>query len=136
MKRLDSLIRVRQWQLDESRRHVAELEDAIERTRQRIRNLDTEIANEGRVADQAGPGSGFASYAAGVRDRRAKLAATVDTLGAELAQAQEQVAEAFQELKKFELVQEARRQRERDVSARREQFALDEMASARHRPAV
>jgi len=136
MKRLDSLIRVRQWQLDESRRHVAELEASIERTNERIRALDGNIEAEGRLADQAGPGSGFASYAAGVRERRRKLIATIETLGAELAQARETVAEAFQELKKFELVQESRRVRERAVAARREQFSLDEIAAARHRPSA
>lgn len=135
MKRLDSLIRVRQWQLDESRRHVAELEASIERTQARIRSLDSTIENEGRVADLAGPASGFAAYAANVRERRAKLVATVATLTAELAQAQSLVAEAFQELKKFELVQEARHQRDREIAARREQFALDEMAASRHRSA-
>lgn len=134
MKRLDSLIRVRQWQLDESRRHVAELEASIERTQARIRSLDGNIETEGKLADQAGPGNGFAAYAAGVRERRRKLAETLETLGAELAQARDLVAEAFQELKKFELVQESRRTRERAGAARREQFTLDEIAAARHRP--
>ena len=133
MKRLDTLIRMRQWQLDESRRSVAELEASIERTRARIATLDSNIESEGRVADEAGPGAGFATYAAGMRERRRKLAATLDTLGAELLQARELVSEAFQELKKFELVQESRRQRDREVSSRREQFGLDEIAALRHR---
>ena len=97
-------------------------------------DADRHYADVFRLADQAGPGSGFASYAASVRERRRKLLATLETLDAELAQARETVADAFHELKKFELVQESRRVRDRAVAARREQFALDEMAAARHRP--
>ncbi|MFN4087633.1 MAG: flagellar FliJ family protein [Alphaproteobacteria bacterium] len=133
MKRLDMLIRARQWQLDERRRQVADLEVSVDLTLARIRSLDSSIDSEARLADQVGPGAGFAAYAAGVRERRSKLVATLETLEAELAQARDLVAEAFQDLKKFELVQESRRSRERAVAAHREQFALDEIAALRHR---
>src|SRR3546814_3925912 len=61
MKRLDTLIRVRQWQLNENRRRVVELEASADRARARIRSLDGNIEAEGRVADRAGAGSGFAT---------------------------------------------------------------------------
>ncbi len=133
MKRLDNLIRVRTWQLNESRRRVTELELSVESTRARIQSLERSIEVEGRLADEAGVGSDFAAWAVAAGDRREKLNATLDTLDEELRQARDAVAEAFQELKKFELVQDARRQRHRAVANRREQFRLDEMAALRHR---
>src|SRR3546814_14615347 len=108
MKRLDTLIRVRQWQLNENRRRVVELEASADRARARIRSLDGNIEAEGRVADRAGAGSGFATYAAAVRERRHKLSATLETSAVELAHARDEVAEAYPERQKFASVRDSR----------------------------
>lgn len=129
MKRFEPLIRLHRWQLNERRRHLAELETAAEATRDRIASLDAMLAAEAREADRdLSQRAAFPAYAEATRGRRAKLVETLDMLTASIAEAREEVTVAFQELKKYELAQEARRRREHEASARRERILLDEMA--------
>src|SRR3546814_21173656 len=113
MKRLDTLIRVRQWQLNENRRRVVELEASANRARARIRSLDGNIEAEGRDADRAGAGSGFATYAAAVRERRHQLSDTQGTVADEPRHARAADAEDYPELTEFEFVRGPRKQRPR-----------------------
>lgn len=131
MSRLDSMIRLNRWQLDEKRRRLVELETMAEDTRRRIGALEREMHDEAQVSDadagRSHPGS-WQAYAQSVRERRENLEVTLATIEAQVGEMNEQIAAAFQELKKFELISEARAQRARETTARREQFALDEMA--------
>ena len=134
MSRLDTLIRLNRWQLNERRRRVVELESMAEATRARIDGLDAAFAAEGRraqasLADRAA----FPPYAAAARAQRTKLVETLEKVEAEIAEAREAVTEAFQELKKYEIANEARLDREREFRARRERIAMDEMALEGHR---
>ena len=129
MKRFEPLIRLHRWQLNERRRQLAELETAAEATRDRISSLDAMLAAEAREADRDPlQRAAFPTYAEAMRKRRAKLVETLDMLTASIAEAREGVTDAFQELKKYELAQEARRRRDDEASARRERILLDEMA--------
>lgn len=129
MKRFETLIRLHRWQLNERRRQLADLETAVEATRDRIASLDAMLAAEAQEADRdLSRRAAFPAYAEAMRRRRAKLAETLDMLTASIAEAQESVTDAFQELKKYELAQEARRRRDDEASARRERILLDEMA--------
>lgn len=136
MSRLDSIIRLHRWQLDEKRRRLVELETMAEDTRRRIGALEREMHEEAQVADAAAgrshPGS-WQAYVQTVRERRENLEVTLATIEAQVAEMNEHIATAFQELKKFELISEARERRTRETVARREQFALDEMALAAFR---
>lgn len=131
MSRLDSIIRLHRWQLDEKRRRLVELQAMADDTRRRIATLDREIREEAKSADAAGgeahPGS-WQAYARTMRERRENLEVTLCTIDSQVGEINEAIAEAFQELKKFELISEARARRVRETAARREQFALDEMA--------
>lgn len=131
MSRLDSIIRLHRWQLDEKRRRLVELQAMADDTRRRIAALDREIREEAKSADAAGgeayPGS-WQAYARTMRERRENLEVTLCTIESQVGEINEAIAEAFQELKKFELISEARARRVRETAARREQFALDEIA--------
>lgn len=131
MSRLDSIIRLHRWQLDEKRRRLVELQAMADDTRSRIAALDREIREEAKSADAAGgetyPGS-WQAYARTMRERRENLKVTLCTIESQVGEINEAIAEAFQELKKFELISEARARRVRETAARREQFALDEIA--------
>lgn len=134
MSRLDSVIRLHRWQLDEKRRRLVELETMADETRRRIAALERELAEEARLA-HSGP-TGLASwhaYAESVRERRQKLEVTLGTIESEAEETNREIAEAFQELKKFELISDARVRRVRETAARREQSALDEVALSNFR---
>ena len=129
MSRLSTLIRLHRRQLDERRRRVVELETLTETTRGRVSALDEAVAAEGRAADEdLAIRASYPAYVTAAGQQRRKLLATLETLACELAEAEEAVTSAFQELKRYELAEEARQRRERELLARRERIMLDEMA--------
>lgn len=129
MSRLATLIRLNRWQLDERRRRVAELETLRENTKARISALDQAVAAEASEAERdLAIRASFPTYAAASKAQRSKLTATLDTLSTELAEAAEAVTIAFQELKRYELAEDARRRRDLESRAHRERLMLDEMA--------
>ncbi len=129
MSRLDGLIRLHRWQLDEHRRRTVELEALRQTTIERIQALDEAVAKEAAaVGSDLASQAAYRAYAARARAQQAKLAETLDTLETEIAEAQSAVTAAFQELKKYELARETRRQRQQETLLRRERAALDEIA--------
>ena len=88
MKKLDNLVRLHRWRLDEKRR---KLENGL-KIEQQGASRDTEAA------------TGYGSYASAVIARRQKLNQSLAGLESELAEATDDVAEAFQEFKKFDLI--------------------------------
>ena len=70
----------------------------------------------------------FANFYRAVMQRRETLAKTLSDLEPELEQAREEVANAFRELKKYELALDHRMKRQQATAKRREQAELDEVA--------
>ncbi len=75
MSALDSLIRLHRWQVDERRRHVADLEGLAAQLTEEHRRLEREDARE-QAAAAASPEAAFtyAAYARQLIERRRKLA--------------------------------------------------------------
>lgn len=129
MKDLKSLIRLNRWQLDEKRRALGELQTLVDRLNGEIERLDAEIEREkASVATAADPVAGFAVWLHAARGRRERLVQSVAQVEAQIAAARDQIAEAFQELKKYELAQEDRDRRALLRHRRRETAAFDEIA--------
>jgi len=136
MKRLLAMIKLHDWQLNEARRRVAELEALAAGFVDQIAALDAELAREERAASGSVQArASWPAYAEAMAARRANLEASLARLRQELEQGKEEVSIAFQELKKYELAYEARRQKALAEANRRETFALDEMAIEAHRRA-
>lgn len=129
MKGLDSLIRLHRWQLDEKRRLLVELERLSQRLAAKIRELEVEIKNEQQVAGSSTEAAmTYGDYARAAIGRRGKLEASLAELESQRVVAKEEVAEAYRELKKYELVK-ARNQRLANKRRQRlEQQVLDEVA--------
>jgi len=129
MSTLDSLIRVHRWKLDEQRRQVAELERLAQRLREEGERLDQELSSEQRVAASSYEASlGYPSFARELIERRRKLAASAAEVDGRIAAAREALAEAFTEVKRYEIAAANRAKRERAVSARKQAIAQDEVA--------
>lgn len=134
MKSLPTLIRLKQQELDEYRRLLARLEQEAAAIQERMRELQEEVALESRkVLDSGQPGFGFGDYLISSRRRRTNLEGELREVVERMAPMQDQVAEAYQELKRFELAHQNIEMRAAEESERREQAALDEIGLAGYR---
>ncbi|WP_298726456.1 flagellar FliJ family protein [uncultured Ferrovibrio sp.] len=136
MRGVGGLIRLWKWRLDERRRIVVDLEVLRAGIERQIERLDQELEHERKVASQHyEAGYGFAAYRRANRERRANLEMSREEVIDRIRAAQEDVNDAFRELKKYELVLENWEKRERQKQERREQAELDEagLASFRRR---
>ncbi len=134
MKDLGALIRFKKWTLDEKRRVLAEIE-LLERNLQRqLEKLAADLARERTVAEGSAEASyKFAEYTAAVAQRRSKIQHSIASVAEKLEAARDEVALAFEELKRYELTQ-AQRDKERQAElAAKEQAELDETALNMHR---
>jgi len=134
MRTLETLIRVQKRQLDQLRRELAGLEQLAVDLRAQAADLEREVAAQQRLA-QSSPEGAFAypGYARAVIIRREKIAASIVDVDRRLEAMRDQVAEAFQELKRYDIVLANRRVQARQEADRREQALLDEMGLEGHR---
>lgn len=104
MSSLDTLIKLHRWQLDEQRRRVAEIETLFGRLRTELARLEEEKASEQSVAGGSHEASyAYASYARQLVERRQKLERSVREAAEQAAQARATLAEAFAEVKRYEI---------------------------------
>ncbi len=134
MNGLEGLIRLNKWKLDEKRLALAELERLAQRLRDQLSALERELAAEQKIAANSVEASiSYAHYANAVTLRRGILNQSLAEVEAQIRVALEDVAEAFRELKKFDIVK-ARRDREAaEKNKRLQQGLLDEMGLQLHR---
>jgi flagellar export protein FliJ len=129
MSALDSLIRVNRWKIDEQRRQLGELERLAERLRGEGIRLEKEMAGEQRIAGASfEAGYGYAGYARELIDRRRKLADSLAEVEGRMAASRELLAEAFREMKRYEITAANRARRDRALADRRQRIAQDEVA--------
>ena len=134
MKGLRTLIRLRKQDLDELRREMATLEGRRAALIGRRKMLDRELAEEQRfVAETPNMAFAYGAYAQRVIAERADIAERKRALEDDIAALGERVAEAYAELKKYEIAMSQRLRRQRAEAARREQRDLDELGLVMHR---
>ena len=134
MKSRETLIRLKKFQVDEKRRRVAQIEGMIAEFDRISGDLDREIKTEQDRAGIHDPGHfAYPTYAKAAMQRRENLRRSVSELRAQLDDAQAALGEAFEELKKVELLDERDQQRERAEQAAREQAELDAIGLMRVR---
>jgi flagellar export protein FliJ len=129
MSALDSLIRLYKWQLDERRQQVAELERLESRLKSELQKLHDEVAAEQRAAagstEAAHALSGWSTVATA---RRKTLETSILEAQEQMVRAREALAEAFQEVKRYEIALATREKREKISLSRRAQQRQDEIA--------
>ena len=136
MSSLPTLIRLKQQQLDEKRLVVTRLETEAASIKSLIDNLDIEVAVESEKARaNADHAYGYGTYLASARVRRAGLEGRLVQVHEKIAAAADEVAEAFREMKRFELAQTFAEQRAAAEANRRERTELDDMGLEGYRRA-
>jgi len=134
MKSRDTLIRLKKFQVDEKRRKVAQIEAMIAEFERMAADLEREIKVEQDRAGIHDPGHfAYPTYAKAAITRRENLKRSADELRVQLEDAKLALGEAFEELKKVELLDERDQMREREAEDAVEQSELDSLALMRMR---
>jgi flagellar export protein FliJ len=114
MKSRETLIRLKKFQVDEKRRRVAQIEGMIADFQRMSVDLEREIQVEQERAGINDPSHfAYPTYAKAAIQRRENLTRSADELRIQLEDAKALLAEAFEELKKVELLDERDQARER-----------------------
>ena len=129
MSSLKTIIRLQKWKLDEKRRALSELQSLADRLMAEIERLKEEIASEQNAA-RTNPEYAFtySNYIRAAMERGERLTQSMGQVEAQISVATDEMAEAFQELKRYELAEEERLKREKDKLKRKEANMLDETA--------
>ena len=136
MKSRDTLIRLKKFQVDEKRRKVMQIEGMIAEFDRMAVDLEREIKTEQDRANIHDPSHfAYPTYAKAAIQRRENIKHSADELRVQLNDAKEALAEAFEELKKVELLDERDQMRERAAEAAFEQSELDAIGLMRARNA-
>src|SRR5215510_4510959 len=107
MKPRETLIRLKKFQVDEKRRKVAQIEAMIAEFDRIAAELEREIKIEQDRAGIHDPAHfAYPTYAKAATTRRENLKRSTDELKAQRTDAEAALAEALEELKKVELLDE------------------------------
>jgi flagellar protein FliJ len=132
MKSRETLIRLKKFQVDEKRRKVAQIEAMIAEFERIAGDLDREIKTEQDRAGIHDPAHfAYPTYAKAAIVRRENLKRSADELKVQVDDAKAALGEAFEELKKVEMLDERDQQREKAEANAREQNELDRIAALR-----
>ncbi|MEL7027888.1 MAG: hypothetical protein AAGL49_01480 [Pseudomonadota bacterium] len=129
MKSHATLIRLHKHRVDQRQKDVSRLSALRRDLEFKVGQIEEALIAE-RAASQASAGGGavYAAYAEGAALRRAELEAKLEGVDLELRDAHSALAQAFHELKKFELLETLRLADEKRQRDRRDQAAMDEIA--------
>ena len=134
MKSRETLIRLKKFQVDEKRRRVAQIEGMIAEFDRIAGDLEREIKTEQDRAGIHDPAHfAYPTYAKAAIQRRENLTRSADELRIQLEDAKSLLSEAFEELKKVELLDERDQARERAEENAREQADMDSIGLMRAR---
>jgi flagellar export protein FliJ len=132
MKTRDTLLRLKRFQLDERRRRVAQIETMIAEFQRMSADLDREIAAEEAKAGISDPAHfAYPTYARAATQRRDNLRRSAHDLHDQLDDAKAQLGEAFEELKKVEVLEDRERSAERAFETARDQVAMSQIGLSR-----
>ena len=118
MKSRETLIRLKKFQVDERRRRVAQIESTISEFDRISGDLEREIKTEQDRSGIHDPGHfAYPTYAKAAIQRRDNLKRSAHDLKLQLEDAKTALNEAFEEMKKVELLDERDQMRERSEEA-------------------
>ena len=134
MRGIDTLIRLHRQHLDAKRVYRTNLDAQRIGLEQRAFATRQEIADERKIAAESlEVRQTLAAYAERMTDSLKALAAEMIKIDAEVERINEEIAEAFQTLKGYELTRDARLKKLADEQARRDRTELDAIGAVQHR---
>ncbi|MCP4394836.1 MAG: FliJ family protein [Alphaproteobacteria bacterium] len=133
-KDLHGVIRLQKWEVDEKRRALGQLLGQEQMLLKAINALEEERIREAKAAEEE-PSAAFlyGAYIDGYLKRKKTFEQALADLQRQIVVARDAVAEAFTELKSYEITQERRDDEEKKELDRKEQLAMDERSMVLHR---
>ena len=133
MNRTDTLLRLKRFRVDEMKRRIAAIDAMKADLERKLTDLDDNVAREKQRAGDSDIGRlAFPSFLRSIEARRENLRTTLKEIEREYAAAQQDLTDAFHDLKSLEVATEQQAKRLSDMQARRAQARLDEIALVRH----
>ncbi|MDB5621594.1 MAG: fliJ [Devosia sp.] len=132
--RSESLIRLKKFQVDEKRRQVAQIELMVNDFERMAAELDQQIEIEHTktgISDVAH--FAYSTFAKAALTRRDNLLASANDMRGKLEGAQDALAEALEDLKKVELLEQREHHRDAAEQLKNEQADYDEIGRLRFR---
>jgi flagellar export protein FliJ len=131
MKSRETLIRLKRFQVDEKRRQFVQLETMIAEFERMAKELDNQIqAEQNRTGIKDVTHFAYPTFAKAAMARRDNLISSAADLKGQLEDARAALADAFEDLKKVELLEERDRDAHRALAASRDQAEIDRVAGA------
>ena len=133
--KLKTLVRLHEWAVDEKRRNLAELVRLLNELERQANDLEAELKREQAIAAGSPEEAAhyYGSYAQTVIDRRERIQTSIAEVDDHIAKARDELKEAHQELRKYEITLENREKRRERERERLEQLEMDEIAIQAHR---
>ncbi len=132
MKSRETLVRLKRFQVDEKRRRVTQIESMIADFERMASDLEREIATEEQKAGISDTAHfAYPTYAKAAATRRDNLRRSAQDLHAQLDDAKAELGEAFEELKKVEILEDRERSAERAMENARDQAAMNQIGLQR-----
>ncbi|WP_262694806.1 flagellar export protein FliJ [Kordiimonas aquimaris] len=128
MTKLDGIIRLKKWELDEERRALAGLLDERKRVEDSIEFLEQEMLQQKQLRESEIASVTLGAYIEGARKKKAWLLEAMRLKDEEITEKQDIVSQAFRELKTYEIADENQKNRTREALEKKEQKELDEQA--------
>jgi flagellar biosynthesis chaperone FliJ len=134
-KGLKTLIRLAKWNVDEKQRVLVALQGREDEILEAIRQAEESLIREQQVAaeDSVGVGFVYASFANAWLARREQLFQMLEQVRREIIVARDALADAFNQLKTYEITQRERERRAQAERDKKEQTFLDEIGLNIHR---
>ena len=129
-----SLIRLKKFQVDEKRRQVLQIESMVADFERMAAELDQQIEIEPKktgISDVAH--FAYSTFAKAAITRRDNLLTSAGDMRGKLEAAQDDLAEAIEDLKKVELLDAREQARDSAEQNKREQAEYDEIGRLRYR---
>lgn len=130
MTDLDPLIRVRRHAVEQKQKFLAELYRQAEELEQQKKNLnDTLVQERIKLEDMGEEALGyFGNYSEAVKERTEDINDALLKLNNRIEIARDDMARAFEDLKKIEITQDRRADEEKKAQKKKEDQAMDEVA--------
>ncbi len=129
----EPLIRLARFKVEELQKQMAELDRSRQSLIDQIERLEASVPEEQAAATESKEGFiAYGSYAQAVIKRKENIRLSLDEVEVQADALRNRLSEAFQELKKYELLEERRLARIEDAVRKAEQDELDEIAQIRH----
>lgn len=130
----ESLIKLARFQVEELQRQMADVDAARDRLRTQAEKLDSDVAREKKLAE-TNPESAttYGAYAAAMKARKQNLLVSLADIDRQAETIRGELQDAFEQLKKYELLEQRRLTAIRAKEQAHEQAELDEIAQRKQR---